>query len=174
MGLIVLLVVLIPLFGGGGFLLRTSVPLLWRRPRPGAADPRFGAFIQGPGVRNRDLPRLHGLVGVRRAQQRQIRKRAKACQLFHRLMRRSVLAQCDAVVGPYIDDVGLAQGRQSDAWPAVLARGAATLRSAAWRDDDNPEGASRAGPEGRGSRRSAASREAPPPRAGSNCRLPRE
>src|SRR5204862_1748073 len=74
------------------------------------------------GVRSRDLPRLYGLVGVCRAQQRKIRKRAEACQLFHRLMRRSVLAQSDAVVGPYIDDVGLAQGRQSDAWSHVVGK----------------------------------------------------
>ena len=72
------------------------------------------------GVRNRDLPRLHGLVGVRRAQQHQIRKRAKVCHLFHRLTRRSVLAQSDAVVVRYIDDVSLAEGRQSDAGPHVV------------------------------------------------------
>src|SRR5271170_8512861 len=37
-------------------------------------------------------------------------------------MRRSVLAQSNAVVSPYIDDVGLAQGRQSDAWPHVVGK----------------------------------------------------
>ena len=50
MGLIILLVVLILLFGGGGFLLWTALPLLWRWPRPRAADRCFGAVVQGKGV----------------------------------------------------------------------------------------------------------------------------
>ena len=45
-----LLVVLILLFGGGGFLLWTALPLLWRWPRPRAADRCFGAVVQGKGV----------------------------------------------------------------------------------------------------------------------------
>src|SRR5271155_3518667 len=42
--------------------------------------------------------------------------------MFYRLMRRSVLAQSDTVVGPHIDHVGLTQSRQSDARPHVVGK----------------------------------------------------
>jgi hypothetical protein len=55
MGLIVLLVVLLLLFGGGGFYYGHSISLLWRRPRPAAADRRFGPSVQGQGLIVREI-----------------------------------------------------------------------------------------------------------------------
>ena len=71
-------------------------------------------------VRQRHAPGLDCLRGVARPHHRHVRHGSQTGQLLDGLMRRAILAERDAVMGPDVDDAGSAQCRQADAWPHVV------------------------------------------------------
>ena len=75
-----------------------------------------------------DAPRLRRLVGVGRADHAQLRHGPHRRELLDRLVGRAVLAEPDRVVGPAVDDVGLAQRGQAHRRAHVVAEARRTCR----------------------------------------------
>src|SRR5581483_7183877 len=68
-----------------------------------------------------DAPGGRRLVGVGRADDAQLRRRPHLGQLLDGLVRRTVLTEADGVVRPAVHDLGVAQRRQPDGGPHVVA-----------------------------------------------------
>ena len=82
----------------------------------------------GPVALDGDAERLGRLVGVGRADDPQAGHGPHAGQLLDGLVGRAVLAEADRVVGPEVDDLGLAEGGQADRAPHVVAEDRRTCR----------------------------------------------
>ena len=65
--------------------------------------------------------RLYHFVGIARPEQSQTRYRAQRGELFHRLVRRTVLAIAHRIVREHEDRRKLHQRRQPDRWAAIVA-----------------------------------------------------
>jgi len=71
------------------------------------------------GVRQRHAPGLNGLRRIARAHDHHVRHGSQAGQLLDRLMRRTILAERDAVMGPDVHHTRMAQRREANAGPHV-------------------------------------------------------